>query len=480
MLRKFSLVLVLMLALVWVQPAAAYDDYLDGVTTIEEILDYTLRNHVDKPELDVLVDGAIEGMLERLEDPHTEYMSPESLKDFSDSLNGDYVGIGIRMELHEGYPMVVEVFEYSPAEQAELKPGDLIVAVDGEDIKDIPLSFAAVKIQGPEDTKVSLTIMRNDKEFDVTLTRAAVTAPTVTHEVMSDNIGYIDINSFGQDTSNHFKAALKELQQQKVSGLILDLRDDPGGYVMAAVRIADNFLPVGKKVVSIVDKDKETQVYRSFGEASIADLPMVILVNGDTASAAEILAGALQDHGEAKVIGGQTYGKGTVQTVLTLSNGGALKLTMAKYQLPGGRFIDGIGLIPDKQVLSPGLQLFTAKNIIQPANQQKIIYTLSKNKAVVNGENIEMMAKPYLGNGQHYVPIRFTMEALGYTVNFDSQRNGIQLTRDNEGFFIPTNGSETSQPVEISEGVSYLSIQDLDVMGINYTVKDNVVTIIQD
>ncbi|MBM7855048.1 carboxyl-terminal processing protease [Desulfohalotomaculum tongense] len=480
MFKRLTFILIAFMMLVCVQPAAAFDDYVDGATTIEEILDYTLNNHVDKPELDVLVNGAIEGMLEALDDPYTQYMTPDSLQEFSDSLNGDYVGIGIRMEQYEGYVRVVEVFKNSPAEKAGLKHGDVIVAVDGEDIKDIPLGFVGFKIKGPEGTAVKLKICRNGEYFDATLTRAEVNAPTVTSKVMFNNIGYINIDSFGENTAGDFAAALQELKAKKVKGLILDLRDNPGGYLMAAVRMADHFLPVGKKVVSVVDRYNEKQVYRSFTPVEVKGLPVVILVNEGSASAAEILTGALQDHGVATVVGSQTYGKGTVQTVFNLSNGGALKLTMARYQLPGGEFIDGTGIMPDKQVLSPGLALHVARQIIQPTDQQEIIFTIDKNEAQLNGEKIYIVGKPYNKDGVYYVPLRFTMEALGCTVNLDEQRNGIQATKGDTGFFIPLDSGKTIHPVELSEGISYISVTDLKKLGINCTVKDNTVTVIED
>ncbi|MBO8138281.1 MAG: PDZ domain-containing protein [Desulfotomaculum sp.] len=480
MFKRFSLVLVLLMTLFCVQPAAAYEDYIDGVTTIEEILDYTLHNHVDKPELDELVNGAIDGMLKTLDDPYTEYLTPEALEDFTDSLNGNYVGIGIRMEEQDGYPVILEVFVNSPAQAGGLKPGDIITAVEGEDIGEMPLALVAAKIQGPEGSKVTLTIKRQEKTFDVTLTRKAVTAPTVMQKVVFDDIGYINVDSFGRDTAVDFTAAIDKLKSQNVKGLIIDLRNNPGGYLTAAVRMTGHFLPLGTKVVSVVDRDGERQVYRSIGSADAAEIPVVVLVNANTASAAEILAGALQDHKAAVLVGDQTYGKGTVQTVFNLSNGGALKLTMARYQLPSGRFIDGIGLTPDRQVLSPGLQLHAARQILKPADQLKIIFTLAKNEAVLNGEKVDMMGTPYSKNGVYYLPLRFVMESLGYVVNFDSERNGVQMTKGDEGVFIPAGGSKTVHPIEIREGLSYISLEDINTLGINCRVENDIITVTKD
>lgn len=464
------------LLLISAQPAMAFDDYVDGVTTLEEILDYTLQHHVDQPTLDQLVNGAIEGMLMTLEDPYTEYLTPESLRNFSDSLNGDYVGIGIRMLAVDGYAKVVEVFENSPAAKAGLQPGDVIIATEGEAIQGESLGKVSEKILGPEGTQVTITLRRGEQEFDVTLTRAAVQISTVHTEVLDGNLGYIEVSSFGEDTATEFASALEQLKTADVSGLVIDLRDNHGGYLMAAQRMASQFVPLGKKVVGIVDRQQQEKLFPSFGLTKAPKVPVVILVNYDSASAAEIFAGSLQDYHLAKLVGVQTYGKGTVQSVINLESGGALKVTTAKYTLPGGRIIDGIGLVPDVQVVCPSLQRFAAQQILQPTEQITIAYQEGEDLATINGEEFVVFGTPYHKAGISYVPLRFTMEALGYHVGWDEERNGIYLKQGSKELFISAVGG-TIHPVEIEDGVAYISTADLVQLGIQSKVEKKTVII---
>ena len=475
MFKKLTVNASLCLAMFFTQPAFAYENYVDGAITIEEVLDLTLQNHVDKPELDTLVDGAVQGIVQSLNDPYSEYMTEESLKEFSDALNGDYVGIGISIQMKGDYPLIEEVFKNSPAELADLKAGDLIVAVNGESTYQIPLSMISLQIRGKEGSTVQLTIQRDDQKFDVELTRSNVDLPTVEAEVKFGNIGYVDVNSFGVDTAFEFSDALKKLQSENVEGIILDLRDDPGGYLMAAVRMAGEFLPSGKKVVAMVDRSGEQRVYKTFGSGSAAGLPVVVLVDSNTASAAEILSGALQDYQAATLVGSQTYGKGTVQTVFDLTNGGALKLTIAKYQLPGGRFIDGVGITPDKQVLTPGAELYAARKLLQPNAETVIQYTLGKNTVNVNGDELPILSSAYQKNNMYYLPLRTTMEIFGYEVNWDIERDGIKLTDGSEQKII----SSADDTLELVDGSSYISVDNLTKLGFNCQVKEGVVRVSQ-
>lgn len=479
MIKRLALILVLMVILIFPSPASAFKDYVDGVTTYEEILDYTLQHHIDRPNLSDLVNGSIDAVLKQLNDPYTEYMTPESLKNFTNSLNADYVGIGIKMESTNGYPKVVTIFTGSPAERAKLQVSDLIIAVDGEDVKDLPLSIIVQKIRGIEGSKVTLTINRNNQIFDVSIIREAVNAPTVTYEVMFDNIGYIDVNSFGNDTDVLFATALQNLKTQQVKGIILDLRGNSGGYLTSAVNMMGNFLPADTKVVGIVDNKDETTVYRSYGNGIAAGMPMAILVDKNTASASEIVAGAFQDYGIGTLVGSPTYGKGSVQTIFNLHNGGALKLTIARYQLPSGRFIDGIGLTPDRLVRSPGLELHAARQILQPADKKQVEFIVGSLGAKVNGVDVRLQYAPFTKDGIYYIPLRFTMEALGYTVGWDDRRNGIKMIGNNEEKFIPAVGG-THYPVQVINGLSYVSTTDLKKLGLQFNLINQSILIKKD
>jgi carboxyl-terminal processing protease len=458
----------------------AFDNYLDGIITLEEVLDYTMQYHVSEPNVDQLIDGAIEGMLDTLNDPYTEYLSEKSLQEFTNSLNGEqYVGIGVRMQLQDDYPQIVEVFAGSPAQQAGLLAGDLIIAVDGNGLYQQPLETASNKILGTAGTKVTITVRRGEKQFEVPLTRVAVQTTTVSDVKVSNGIGYIDVNSFGENTPQEFAKALQQVKEQKAKGLIIDLRNNHGGYVAAAVQMASQFLPVGTKVVNIVEKSGEEIVYRSFGNDAVVDMPVVILMNEDSASASEIFAGALQDHGVAKLLGTQSYGKGKVQSVIQLDSGGALKITTGTYQLPGGRFIDGVGITPDKQVKSPGLQLLMAQNLIKPVDQIRIKLTLNKNIAIVNGKEVTVQDAPYVKDDVCYLPMRFIMEASGYKVNWSQERNGIIMCNNLNQLFVSAKG-DTVHPVEMTNGASYISAADLSNMGITIKIEGQSIIITED
>lgn len=472
MLRKYVVLITLCFSLLFALPAFADDNFVDAAITIEEVLDLTLQNHVAQPDLDTLVNGAIEGIFNILNDPHSEYLNKESLEEFSNSLEGDYVGIGVSIQMQGDYPVIVEIFKNSPAERAGLKVGDLIVAVDGKSTYQESLSVVSMQIRGQKGTAVTLTVKRGEREFSSKLTRSVVDIPTVEAELLHNDIGYIDINSFGSNTALEFSAALKSLRSQGASAFILDLRDEPGGYLMAAVRMAGEFLPSGTKVVALVDRNGEEEFYRTFGTGWAAEMPVVILVNSNTASAAEILSGALKDYGVATLVGSQTYGKGTVQAIYNLSNGGALKLTVAKYKLPKGEFIDGVGIDPDRPVLTPGAELYAAQKLLKPTVKYTLQYTVGKNSVNVNGQELPLMSSSVLQkNNTYYLPLRATMEIFGYEVNWDVKGNGIIINNGKQQKFI-----SSSESIMI-DGLSYISVEDLTKLGFKCSVQPQVITV---
>ena len=471
------LVMVMIFFLTW--PAMAFGSFNNAgfterhSTSLKEISNYILEYHISKPQADDLVDGAIDGMLDTLNDPYAEHITPESWQEFADFLDSKYVGIGIKMEAFNDYIQVVVVFANSPAKQALIKEGDLIIAVDGKSIKQLSLDIIAEKIRGVEGSTVVLTIRRDNQTFKIPLVRAPINTPTVYSEVVFENIGYIDIISFNERTANEFLDAWQNLQKQnrELKGLILDLRNDPGGHLIAAVDIVDYFLPLNKKIISFIENCGEETIYFSNHVKLINNLSIVVLVDENTASAAEIVAGALQDHGVATLVGNQTYGKGTVQTILNLSDGGALKLTVAEYRLPDGRLIQNTGLIPDRQVLSPGLKMHVAKSILKPAEYQRIRFTIGKNIANINGAEIKMRGGAYYEDGSYYIPLRFTMEALGYMVNWDQKSSRIELTKEQENYhmFIPIAANATD--IVVSEGITYISIPGFIDTGLPYNIR---------
>jgi carboxyl-terminal processing protease len=309
------------------------------------------KNYVDQPVDDTkLMQGAIRGMIASLGDPHTVYMDPMVLKSTNDMLNGNqFEGIGAWVDSTGDYLKIVSPMKNSPAEKAGLKSGDLIVGIDGKDMTGVDPEMARQKVLGPADSTVVLTIKRTgtDKPFDVSIIRAKLVVPSVESKMLDSNIAYVQINIFGATTSRELVAQLKELQAQNPKGLILDLRNNGGGYLQSAVEVASQFIKDGV-IVSEKSGDGSVQKEQAISGGQALNIPLVVLVNEGTASASEILSGSIQDYGRGKLVGVTTYGKGSVQIYYPLSNDqGAASITIAKWFTPKDHQIDKIGLTPD-------------------------------------------------------------------------------------------------------------------------------------
>lgn len=294
-----------------------------------------------------LIDGAISGMVKTLDDPHSIYLNQQMYEMLKAHTEGSFGGIGIVMGFKDNKVTVISVMEGTPGEAAGIKTGDEIVAVDGKPTHEIEPEEVAMHIRGEVGTNVVLTIRRaGEEDQDYTITRATIQVHTVAGQMLPDTegIGYIRIASFSEHTASEFKEAYNNLETEGMKGMILDLRENPGGLVTSCVEIANMVVPKGP-VVSVVQKDGTKEEYDSKLEKE--KYPIVVLIDGNSASASEILAGALQDTGAATLVGAKSYGKGSVQVVMPLYDDDALKLTIAKYYTPSGRSIDGTGIEPD-------------------------------------------------------------------------------------------------------------------------------------
>jgi carboxyl-terminal processing protease len=308
------------------------------------------KNYVEEIESKKLIDGAINGIMKSL-DPHSTYMTADMYKELEVETRGSFGGIGIEITIKKDILTVVSPIEDTPAFNAGVKAGDHIIQIDGKSTKDITILEAVKKLRGPKDTKVTITIMRENmtKPKDYVINRDIIKIKSVKSKVYDDNIGYIRVSSFQERTADDLKKAIKDLNAKIANprGLILDMRNNPGGLLNQAVGVADVFLKSGI-IVSTKGRTKNMEsksVAKNDGNEPTC--PIVILANEGTASAAEIVSGALQDNGRAIVVGTQTFGKGSVQTVIPLENGSALKLTTAKYYTPNGRSIQAEGIKPD-------------------------------------------------------------------------------------------------------------------------------------
>ena len=308
------------------------------------------QQYVDQPVDDTkLMQGAISGMLASLGDQHTSYMDPSQFKDANSSLSGAYEGIGAYVDTTGDFLKIISPISQSPAEAAGLKSGDLIIAIDGVSMKGINPELARQKVLGPAGSVVTLTIQRAgvDNPMDIKITRAKITIASVESKMLDGNIAYIKLNTFGDTTTQELTSQLKQLLAKNPKGLILDLRNNGGGYLQTAVEVASQFVKEG---VIVTEKygDGKAQKFNAISGGLATDIPMVVLVNEGTASASEIVSGAIQDYGRGKLVGVTTYGKGSVQIWTPLSNDqGAVRITIAKWLTPKDRTINKIGLTPE-------------------------------------------------------------------------------------------------------------------------------------
>ncbi len=318
-----------------------------------EVLTQIEKNYVEETKSIDLIHGAIRGMLATL-DPHSGYMPPDVYKEVQVETKGKFGGVGIQIGIRDKRLTVVAPIEDTPAYRAGIQSLDYIFKVDGESTKDMTLLDAVHRMRGPKGTKVTLTVIRKgvDEEIVVDLIRDEIMIQSVRGRMLEGGVGYLRIAQFQEQTAAEQETVLSELKEKGMKSLIIDLRNNPGGLLSSAVGVTEKFIPSGKIVVSIKDRKGKRDEYRANAGDPLINIPIIVLVNAGSASASEILAGALQDWGRAVVVGTQTFGKGSVQTILPLSDGSGLRLTTAKYFTPDDRSIHGVGITPNIKVES--------------------------------------------------------------------------------------------------------------------------------
>lgn len=316
-----------------------------------EIIDKYYLGEVDETKLE---EGAIKGYIEGLGDPYTEYISKEDMESYLDDTMGNFVGIGIYMVKNTNYDkiQVLSTIKGSPAEKAGIQAGDLIISVDGVEYKAADMTTASNNIKGEEGTKVTIELLRGTQTVKYEIAREKIKVNPVEGKVLSNNIGYISFTSFDETTAQDFKAKYEELAKQGIQSLIIDLRNNGGGMVDQALEIADYVATKDSVLLYEVDKNNKETVKKATTDP-IINMPIIILTNENTASASEILAGALKDLGKAKIVGTKTYGKGVIQQILKLSDGSGLKITIEEYQTPNKSKINKVGIEPDEKVELP-------------------------------------------------------------------------------------------------------------------------------
>lgn len=391
---------------------------LDELRTFTEIFGKIKSDYVEPVEDKALLENAIRGMLSGL-DPHSSYLDAEEFKDLQAGTTGEFGGLGLEVGMEDGFVKVIAPIDDTPASRGGIQAGDLIIRLDDTPVQGMPLNEAVKLMRGPAGTSITLTIIRKgeEKPLKFTLTRAVIKTKSVKAQTLEPGFGYVRVSQFQSQTGDNLVEAVKKLRQEnsgKLKGMVLDLRNNPGGVLNAAVAVSDAFLENGL-IVYTEGRIKDSQLkYSATSDDVLKGAPLVVLVNGGSASASEIVAGALQDHKRAVVMGGKTFGKGSVQTILPMTNETALKLTTARYYTPNGRSIQAEGIVPDI-VLADVKLTVTEKSDVEPLKEADLKRHLSNGK--VNGDKLELDAVPAAGADKGKEPLISTDYQLYEALN---------------------------------------------------------------
>jgi len=355
------------------------EDEYSYLKLFTDVLKIVKENYVEEPGIKDLIYGALNGMVTSL-DPFSAFFPPEKYREFMEETEGEFGGVGIEISMEKGRPIVVAPIEGTPAYRAGLRAGDVIIAVDGEDTFGKTLLEIVKKIRGKPGTKVTLTIMRKgaDKPVKVEITRAIIRIESVKYTKYED-VGYVKIIQFQHYTARDLRKALKDLLAQEAKGFIIDLRNNPGGLLSEAVKVSDLFLPEGKLIVYTKGRRDEEKYYAKEEPVVPSYIPVVVLINKGSASASEIVTGALQDHGRATIVGEKSFGKASVQNIIPLEDNSALKLTVAYYYTPKGKLIHKEGITPDIKVE------------MDAKTWEKLSETIRKMRIEGNGEKVILL-----------------------------------------------------------------------------------------
>ncbi len=336
--KIITIILITMISI-----SAVYSDSIDvNQNLIDEIINIIEDSYKYDVEREDLINGAYRGILNEL-DTHSTYFSKKEYKEFIESMHGEIVGIGVFIEPIGDYIKVITPIEGTPAYEGGIESEDIIIKVDGVDVKEIGYEKAVDSIKGKEGTEVKITVLRRDKEIEFKLIRQKINAPDITEEMINKDIGYIRMIQFGDNVAEELDESVKKLEKEGAKKLIIDLRNNPGGYLDQVIKALDIFLDKGQEILTV--KANRNQTYKAMKDGK--DIPIVILVNKGSASASEIFAGTMQSHNKAVILGETTYGKGTVQTIYNLSDGSALKMTTAEFFLPNDVEVKNIGVTPN-------------------------------------------------------------------------------------------------------------------------------------
>lgn len=406
------------------EPVYAQDN---DIQLVDEIKDVLWEHYYEPVPYKLMQQTTLEDVFTILNDPYTRYFTDEEFSEFWLSLEGKFAGVGITIDLIKEKVVVTGVLPNTPASKVNIEKGDIITHVDNHLLSNQTLDAIKEVFRGKPGTYIKIRTYRpqTDTYFSYLLTREYIVVKPVEANILAKNIGYIKLLDFNQEAAQEFKRQLENIKSQGVKGLILDLRDNPGGLIGAALDVSREILPPGG-FVKLYYRGQKPELITTVG-TSENRLPLIVLVNGETASAAEILAGAIQDRNAGIVIGTDTYGKATVQSLIPLVNGGALKFTSGKYLTPNDQHINKIGLKPDFYIPDSHNQIIEAIWMLNNKVHNSLTYQLNNNSFVINGKTKSCAVKPYLLKGNFMVPLRNTMDSLGGKIKYMSS-DYIQLT----------------------------------------------------
>ncbi|MDI4645609.1 S41 family peptidase [Cohnella hashimotonis] len=458
--------LCLALSVLWL-PVGAGAATKDQVNEVRQLLE---EYHISKPTDDKLGESGIDAMIDALGDPYTQYFSPEELQSFSNAINQSFVGIGIVMSQDDGIVYLEDVVPDSPAYKAGLMPGDALVSIDGVLTAGKTIDAIQIMAAGTEGTFVNIGVKRGLVKLQFLVTRSAVQLPVATSRLMGSGVGYLRLDSFSADAGAKFKTQLQSLEGKGMSSLVVDLRGNGGGYVDQAQQIAALFVKDGI-LAHVADRDGKDTPIELHGVSR--SYPVYILVDGGSASATELLSGALQEYGIAKLVGTKTYGKGVIQQLIPVESGGTLKVTVQEYKTPGGKKVDKVGLTPDVTVAGGLQQLLTAYRL---AGGGDVRLTVGRGALVVNGIRSADAGSVVKKNGVWYVSSRLGAVASEAKLSYDPQAKQIVFAKGEATYRLGASDSH----VIVKNGVSYIDVRLLSKWFSNLTwaaVGDGTVTL---
>lgn len=382
--------------------------------------DYVDENKIDEKKL---INGAIKGMLDALEDPHTTYLSEKDMEDMQDTTTGTFGGVGMIIQEKDDYIVVVTPIEDTPAYRKGMRPGDLLISVDGKSLKGVKVSEAAKMLRGTPGTTVKVEFIRNDIKYEVEFVRAKIDVPTVKYDTINNKYGYLRITQFTGTTDSHIKKALEDFNKKNIESIIIDLRFNPGGLLSQAIKIVDMFQDEGV-IVSTKGRNYQNEVWKAskFDTLVRNDVKIIVLVDNGSASASEIFAGAIKDTNRGILIGEKTFGKGSVQTIVPLGKDG-FKITIAKYYTPADISIEGVGIKPDieiKDITLTDEEVVFFKKLLK----DKIVENLIKKNSNPTKSEIEIWAKDIVQKG-YIINIDYLKRYIKKEAEFDDEKRPV-------------------------------------------------------